>query len=496
MYQIYCNGSLLWENSNDDLILTEAALELELGKSGSLTFTIYPDHPSYDSVVQMAPVQVSRNYEKIYGGRILDIKIGFYGQKQVSCEGELAFLLDSAIPPHSYTGDFSGYLEYVLGMHNRLVDADKQFVKGNVTVGDFSPFTASEKAEYRSAWDTLQSKMVAPSGGYLSIRYDASLGMNCVDLLAYEGAASDVSGQSIELGKNLLDISRESSGASLYSAIVPLGAKLEGSEQRLDIRSVNSGLPYIINQAAVELCKGVIYRQVVFDNITNAETLKTYAESYLADNYAGEYSIEITAADLSGTDANIDHFRVGKWVRVYNEHHFGHTPQLFQIKKMAVDLLQAAVNKVVIGTVKKGLTDDMASLSKGVDSISVPEAVQPYVIESGSTGIWTWKKFSDNTCEFFGKIPVTSADVTGALGGWYKGANLYDATAYEYPVSMAEAPVVEMMFQTRNGLGALIWVFSQDAETAQKYLPQSYLIRPTTATGIHGNISIVGKGKL
>ena len=116
-------------------------------------------------------------------------------------------------------------------------------------------------------------------------------------------------------------------------------------------------------------------------------------------------------------------------------------------------------------------------------------------MRSGTTGIWTWKVFSDNSCEFFGKVPVLSASVSGAFGTWYRGEVLYDATAYEYPVTMTEAPAVEMTFVTRNGLGALCWVYSPDAETAQKYLPQCYLIRPTTATGIHGNINVFAKGK-
>ena len=118
------------------------------------------------------------------------------------------------------------------------------------------------------------------------------------------------------------------------------------------------------------------------------------------------------------------------------------------------------------------------------------------MIETGTTGIFSWKKFSDNTCEFFGKIPVTSYDITSALGSWYKGANIYEADAYEYPFKMTEAPAVEMTFQTRNGLAAIAWIFSQDATTAQSYLPQCYLIRPVTGTGIFGNINIVGKGKL
>lgn len=118
------------------------------------------------------------------------------------------------------------------------------------------------------------------------------------------------------------------------------------------------------------------------------------------------------------------------------------------------------------------------------------------VLEVGGTGIWKWRKYTDNTVEFFGKIPIINTDVTTAFSSWYRGVTLYESTQYEYPFTMTEAPAIEMLFQTRNGQGALLWVFSQDAPTAQKYVPQSYLIRPTTATGISGNINIIGRGKL
>lgn len=117
------------------------------------------------------------------------------------------------------------------------------------------------------------------------------------------------------------------------------------------------------------------------------------------------------------------------------------------------------------------------------------------MIESGKTGIWAWTKYSDKTCEFFGKIPVLNGEVNTAFGTWYRGPVLYEQNAYEYPVQMTEAPAVNMTFVTRNGLGAIAWVYSPDAETAQKYAPLCYLIRPSTATGIHGNLNVIGKGK-
>lgn len=493
MYQVYCNSSVLYDGTTDELAIFSASLDMELGKTGSLQFTVYPNHPNYANVVPMASVTVNRDYETIYTGRVLNIKYGFYNEKQVSCEGELAFLLDSMIEPHSYTGSFVEYFSYILNKHNALVDESKQFIPGAVTIGEFYPFTV-EETEYRSAFDTLNARMVEGSSAYLQARYEN--GYRYMDLLSSYADVSNVSGQTIEVGTNLLDISREFTGGKAFSAIIPLGSKIEGTESRVDIKTVNSGLPYIVNETAKELCKGLIYRQVIFDNITNPQTLKNEAERYLAENYSGETSIEITAADLSGVDPSIDFFRVGQWVRVRNEYHFGGTTQLFLIKKLTINILNPAENKIVIGQVKKGLSETVAGISNSVESISVPEAVQPYVMESGTTGIWTWKKFSDNTCEFFGKVPVTSAEVATALGGWFRGANLYEATAYPYPVTMTEAPALEMTFQTRNGLAALLWINSPDADTAQNYLPQSFLIRPTTASGIHGNINIIGKGKL
>lgn len=122
--------------------------------------------------------------------------------------------------------------------------------------------------------------------------------------------------------------------------------------------------------------------------------------------------------------------------------------------------------------------------------------IEKTVLEVGTTGIWKWRKYSDKTVDFFGKIPLINTDVDMAFSTWYRGPNLYESTAYEYPFTMTEAPALEMTFQTRNGQGAIPWIFSIDADTAQRYAPQCFLIRPTQATGINGNINIIGRGKL
>lgn len=121
---------------------------------------------------------------------------------------------------------------------------------------------------------------------------------------------------------------------------------------------------------------------------------------------------------------------------------------------------------------------------------------EPVVIESGESGIWTYRKYSDGTAECFGKINISGIAVSGTLGNWFRSETLYADTEYPYPITFSEAPATEMMFQTRNSSAALLWIFSSSAENVKVYLPQCYLIRPVTSTGCNGNINIIAKGKI
>ena len=493
MYKVYSGNVLIHDDRLESLRIMDARLSLEMGKSGLFDFTIYPSNPHYDSVLPLKSViQIHRDGKNIFSGRVLSVKYGFYNEKQVSCEGELAFLLDSMIEPHTYGSSLSGYFPFILAKHNAQVENHKKFIAGNVTVADYTPFTVVENISYHSTLETLSKRLLEPSGGYLSVRRDDN-NNRYLDLLSANVNISNTAKQKIRLGKNLLDLKRDIDGSDVFTAITPLGAKQDGSEIRIDIKNVNSGLAYITNAEAVAKY-GLIYRQVIFDNITYPQTLKEAAEVYLSKSIAALESIEITAADLSGVDTSLDSFSVGQWVQVESAAHG--VNGLYLIKKMQIKLFDPAATKIEIGRTRRGITDDLNSVVKSVSNIEVPEAVQPYVIDSGTNGIWTWKKFSDGTAECFGKINLSGVAVTGALGNWFRSETLYEAVAYPFPLEFAEAPAVQMMFQTRNGSGALLWPFSASAENAKQYLPQSYIIRPTTAASVNGNINIIAKGKV
>ncbi|MBR5012472.1 MAG: phage tail protein, partial [Clostridia bacterium] len=380
-----------------------------------------------------------------------------------------------------------------------------------------------------------------------------------LDLLSSEVDVSKVSGQKIQIGRNLIDIKREAEGSEVFSGIIPLGAKIGDSEKRIDVSSVNGGSYFITDNTAVS-AYGKIYKPVIFENVTDSASLLSEARTYLAENFAAVNSIEITAFDLSETSTELDSFNVGEWVTVLSGKHFKES-QTFLVRKMSINILNPAETKIEVGKKQQGLTDslgnvthDLSNIISSINSVagniggisakadtattlandastkatsaastasaanttannaltkansatttisSVSSRVttieeRPYISERGNTGIWTWKKFSDGTCEFFAKIAVSGYSVTTTLGGWFSGANLYGLYDVIYPFTLKEVPSVAMTFQSTNNTSAVPWVFSNNATTALSYLPQCYLIRPTSVTNVYGYLNIIVKGK-
>lgn len=116
MYKVYCNERQLHNMTMLALKLVNPKLDLEVNKAGSCTFTIYSQHPYYNRLKRLKSIiKVYQNDRIIFRGRILDTVKGFKNQKQVTCEVELAFLVDSTIRPYSFSGDVPEYFFYYYG---------------------------------------------------------------------------------------------------------------------------------------------------------------------------------------------------------------------------------------------------------------------------------------------------------------------------------------------------------------------------------------------
>ena len=116
--------------------LIDPVLELEDNKSGSFKFSIAPGQPGYDLPQKLVTtVEVWCDGEALFYGRVFDESMALDRMKTVTCEGELAYLIDSIQRPASYEHvTLTQVLQSVLAEHNSQVESFKQFELGNVTV--------------------------------------------------------------------------------------------------------------------------------------------------------------------------------------------------------------------------------------------------------------------------------------------------------------------------------------------------------------------------
>ena len=243
MFRIYSDGNLLHHDNLESLKVFNASVELELNKTGSLAFTMYPDHPRLPFVKRMKSIiQVWQDDFLLFRGRILDEEVGWHNERTFSCEGELAFLIDSIQRPYDFTGSIPEFLGMLLSNHNAQTDPEKQFTLGNVTVADPNDYIVRSDIDYVNTWDVITKKLIDLLGGFLQVRH-----VDGVNYLDYLAESTLLAPQKITFGKNLLDLKRSRKGGDIATGIIPLGAKLKDAEgkdtdQRLTIESVNDGL--------------------------------------------------------------------------------------------------------------------------------------------------------------------------------------------------------------------------------------------------------------
>lgn len=114
----------------------------------------------------------------------------------------------------------------------------------------------------------------------------------------------------------------------------------------------------------------------------------------------------------------------------------------------------------------------------------------PVIVEEGTSGIWTYRKWSNGEAECIGKIPISSLAVDASIGGWYR-SDVIDGSDYDYPFSFQAIPNVNMLYVTSNGTGGMIWATTQGERTAP---PSFYIIRPTSSSGVTGSVHVQVKG--
>nr|DAQ00346.1 MAG TPA: endopeptidase tail [Caudoviricetes sp.] len=406
MYQLKYQNYILYDPrlADEKLIVRDPSVKLAVSKAGEMSFTVDADHPYLSNLRRMSGlVELLDGTFPIYRGRITsDIK-DFYGAHKIATEGIMAALNDSIIPPFNFPEDFENdtaykaaaasgnvvdfFFRWILGQHNSQVSAEQQIRPGVCTVTDPNNYITRSSKEYATAMSTISDKLIKSAlGGYLLIRYEDD-----ENYLDYYAALPLTNTQSVEFAENLLDLSSETDGTNIYTAILPEGKDgltieaLPDGDLTDDL--VKSGLT-IYSKSGVATY-GRITRHVKWDDVTIAANLQTKAKAALADNgLSMPETITCTAVDLGWQDG-IQHFRVGRMTALFSTPH-GYSAS-YPLMELAPDILDPGNTQITLGATQQTYTGAQIDAKRETDKRieSTRQEISERVDESSSQVIQT-----------------------------------------------------------------------------------------------------------
>ena len=286
----------------------------------SFTFTIFPNNDGYNLIYPLKTLVEVKNLNTNnveFEGRVLlqTPKMDSSGiiYKTVVCESYLGYLNDSVQSYETISGVSAEELfKKIINNHNSQVENSKKFIIGEIKIGTSSSDNEDRYLNYEKTFDSINKNLIERFGGELRVR---KAGDNIyIDYIKEMGEKKNTV---IALANNLIAIEQEKDPSEIITRLIPVGAKLENSDERLTITSINGGINYVEDEEAIKEF-GVIVDTVNFDDITEAIELLNKAKSYLKENNKIKKKYKIDALDLSKIDLNFDSFEVGNTYRVIN----------------------------------------------------------------------------------------------------------------------------------------------------------------------------------
>lgn len=436
-YEIYCGPYILHDIRTEKYRVTNAVLTEELSKVKELTFQIYPEHPYFDKISPLIPnIKIEKDNNTVFKGRVIGINQSMDNSKQITCESSFAFLFDSIIRPYSFQGTPKDLFLYFINSHNTQVgtfekttdtsiqsnkvyfkynesnflyeqvltpnvsevdnyyeiDGDKIVFIGKLTGAnlDNNDYINRSSTDYISTFESLEEKILDTVGGYLFERYENDFTfIDWVDDFK-NGENQIIAGQTIEFGKNLMDLFVDNDASETYSVVIPLGAEIEnedGTKERLTIKDVNDGLDYLVNEIALSSYGWIVapISDTTWDDVTLASNLKAKGEDYLSEIAVMlKSTLELNSFDLNVLDKNINSFKLGEYVVVKSTFH--DISKSYLLSKKITSINDATAMTITLGETKNTLTG--IQLNDNKDNITrVENMLGDYVLNKDVAAI-------------------------------------------------------------------------------------------------------------
>lgn len=353
--------------ADDKKVVQSPKMTEEVNQIGSLTFTMLPNHPYYDSIRKLSTLIYAYDDDgEIFRGRVIDHTNDFYKQKSVSVESDMAFFCDSVVRPFGYTGSVAGFVEKLVENHNAQVDDYKQFTLGQVTVTDPNDYIIRSSETPETTWQVMNDRCIDLLGGYFRTRYEG--GVRYIDYLA---DYTDKNIQIIEFGKNLLNLEDYVDASGVATVLIPYGTKLDSSDpyyqekppenaeyhgNRITIINVNDGIDYVESETGIALY-GKIWTSEAWDDVTMRSNLLAKAQERVEELAMLNTTLTIGAVDLHLINVSVEKIQLYQLVRVKSIPH--DIDMWLPCTKISRSLSAADDTEITLGTTRRTLTEQI-----------------------------------------------------------------------------------------------------------------------------------------
>lgn len=362
MYRIYSGQTELHNPSIGEFAIS-AKMVKELNTHNSLDMKL----PEPKGLECTNSVRVEDDDGLIWRGRVSSISTYLDGTAEMHCEGALAYLCDTVLPPFAFRGTPANLFRSIVNNHNSQlpIGDERRFSIGVVSVTDPNNYINRSSESAMNSWEGIESRLIDSCGGYVYLSGDN------LDVINYVADFDAVSGQLVHYAENLLDIASDVDIDGLVTVLVPYGAKFDKDDPRYEDLPTDDGFtiwggnrlhlvagaedPAAVEYEAAVERYGIIRGTAIWDDITLASNLESAAENWLQENLLEHIgALNVDAADKSLIDASIDKIDVGMYVGVLCE------PMdlniLMLCKRKETDLIELSNTSISLGKAQVSLT--------------------------------------------------------------------------------------------------------------------------------------------
>lgn len=359
MYKMKADGVVFYDPASEDtsLHVLNPRAQFELNKIDKLTFSMLPDNVLYDGLHKMKSIiTLEQDEEVIFRGRVVETKTDAYNLREVYCEGELGYLLDSLVRPYKFEGKATDLFRQLVAAHNEQVEEYKRFEVGIITAVTDEDEADTESEAYSDTLAELRQMLVTRFNGYLRIREEGG-----VKYLDYIKEYEDECGQAIEFGVNLVDIESKIDAGDVFSVLVPLGGyNTVNPHDPITIASVNDGKDYLEDEEAIAKY-GRIVKTYKWEELTDPQEIMNKGLEHFKKMKAHR-TLTIRAVDLHIINVGIKAIRPGMRVKLLSDPHGLNEPDI--CSKIDLVIEKPDQTEYTFGLPPESLTDNNASMNR------------------------------------------------------------------------------------------------------------------------------------